>query len=282
MWTITFRSSLFYIASSDFSCQALHGISLRALMPITLSMWPLGGTALQSSCWGTSRVLRVFIISQRKSVTTLTERMLTNCNPLQGPLREGSGHVVSGLHLRGTEWWAASVPGREWDRSALHHPESVGTSATRADEALLQQPSLPRAAGKDPILTVPHPADPRFLRCSFPIPLLLSDGSSFLGSVSFWFLCLYLFSALSSFFVGFFFGWGCCTVTDCISVSHRVSCLLYALWRKAVISLLWQAGVTKDPACPFLLPTLPDIIISFQNAPLWIPDGEHPLIKTAY
>lgn len=62
-------------------------------------------------------------------------------NPLnpcwQGSLREGGGHVVGGLHLGRAERRAAPVPRRERDRPALHHPESVGTPPTRADEALL-------------------------------------------------------------------------------------------------------------------------------------------------
>lgn len=45
-------SSLYYIAYFVLSSQALHVVSQRELMLITQSMWPLDGTALQSSCLG--------------------------------------------------------------------------------------------------------------------------------------------------------------------------------------------------------------------------------------
>lgn len=104
--------------------------------------------------------------------------------------------------------------------------------------------------------------------CSFPFLPSLSTWSSLT------FICLFLpppllplfifspcyVSALSAhFFFLFFFstGWVCCAVTDWITMTHRLSCILYALWRKAVISLLSQAGAATDPGRPFLSPVCP-------------------------
>lgn len=140
LWNST---SLHYIASSVLSCQALRAISQREPMPITPSTWPLDGTALRSSCSGTSRVFHHLCWGARRLAhlvsRALFRRFSHEALPLwsQGSLREGGGHVVSGLHPGRAEWRAASVPGRERDRPALHHPESVGTPATGADEALL-------------------------------------------------------------------------------------------------------------------------------------------------
>lgn len=67
-------------------------------MPITPSTWPLDGTALRSCCSGTSGVL--FIVSARLVSRALFRRFFHEALPLwsQGSLREGGGHVVSGLH----------------------------------------------------------------------------------------------------------------------------------------------------------------------------------------
>lgn len=59
-------------------------------------------------------------------------------------------------------------------------------------------------------------------------------------------------SALSTCLLFFFSspGWVFCAVTDWITMTHGVSCIRYALWRKAVISPLRQAGGTSDLSCP--------------------------------
>lgn len=80
----------------------------------------------------------------------------------------------------------------------------------------------------------------------FVLPPLSSFSSSLIYFFSLLCLC-----TLCLFFV-FFPGCVCCAVTDWITMTHRVSCILYALWRKAVISLLWQAGGTTDLGCPSL------------------------------
>lgn len=128
-------SSLCYIASFVFSSQASHVVSQRELMLITQSMWPLDGTALQSSCLGMFGKLTAFVVLQQFVYLALITNPLNLWS--QGSIWESSGHVVSGLHLRRTKRWAASVSRREWDWPALYHPESLGTPATRTDEALL-------------------------------------------------------------------------------------------------------------------------------------------------
>lgn len=87
---------------------------------------------------------------------------------------------------------------------------------------------------------------------SFLSLLSLSASSS---SLFFFFPYLFSLPAMSLhslLFFLFFSGWVCCAVTDWITMTHRVSCILYALWRKAVISLLWQADGTTDLGCPSL------------------------------
>lgn len=66
----------------------------------------------------------------------------------QSPLWQGCGYVVRRLYPGGAERRAAPVPWREWDWPALHHSEGAGPTASRADEALLQQPTLPWLAGR--------------------------------------------------------------------------------------------------------------------------------------
>lgn len=77
-------------------------------MPITPSMWPLDGTAPRSSCLGTSARRTGCMLS----VTVRDHRTPQMCFS-QGSLREGGGHVVSGLHPGRAERRAATVPGRE-------------------------------------------------------------------------------------------------------------------------------------------------------------------------
>lgn len=77
-------------------------------MPITPSMWPLDGTALQSSCSGTSPIVFFLVLSSLTyHFSSYSYAWPSSTNPLnlwsQGSLREGSGHVVSGLHLRRAE-----------------------------------------------------------------------------------------------------------------------------------------------------------------------------------
>lgn len=67
----------------------------------------------------------------------------------QSSIWEGGGHVVGGVYFGRTEWWAAPVSWREWNRPALHHSKGVGPFTTRADEAVLQQPSFRRTKSKD-------------------------------------------------------------------------------------------------------------------------------------
>lgn len=89
-----------------FSCQALHVISLRGLMPITPSMWPLDGTALQSSCSGTSAV---FLTSSRFQLPHW--HVPTKAIFMPGLNHQTLKCMVPGL-LTGRRWtcgqWAAS------------------------------------------------------------------------------------------------------------------------------------------------------------------------------
>lgn len=98
----------------------------------------------------------------------------------------------------------------------------------------------------------------------------LSASSSFSSSVIYFLSLLCLCTLLEG---SFFPDRVCCAVTDWITMTHHVSCILYALWRKTATSLLWQSGGTTDPGCPpFPLPAHALVYrLSFANCPLWIP-----------
>lgn len=83
----------------------------------------------------------------------LSERMVPvgekHCTlTLQSPIWKGCGYVVCGLYPGRAEWRTALVPWGKRDWPALHHSEGARPTASRADEALLQQPTLPWLAGK--------------------------------------------------------------------------------------------------------------------------------------
>lgn len=106
---------------------------------------------------------------------------------LQSSVREGGGYVVSGVHSGRAEWRTALVSRRERDRSTLHHTEGSGTPASRADEAFLQQPPLPRPTGG--LLSVSY-SSPRFLSLIFSLVSLNKFSLSLPGFSVLWLIGL--------------------------------------------------------------------------------------------
>jgi hypothetical protein len=51
-------------------------------------------------------------------------------------------HLVNWLHFGGTQWWPASVPGRERDWSTVHHSEGPWALASSPDADVSCQPTL--------------------------------------------------------------------------------------------------------------------------------------------
>lgn len=79
-------------------------------------------------------------------------------------------------------------------------------------------------------------------------------------------ICL-LFSPLFIYFITllcFYTLFFCCAVTDWITVSHHVSCILYGVWRKSVSLLVQQTWVVL---LFHFLPTPKDVLITNQTAP---------------
>lgn len=199
-----------------FSCQALHVISLRGLMPITPSMWPLDGTALQSSCSGTSGG---FFNLVQVSVTTLTctYKRYFYAWP-QSPTPEMCGPRAP--YGKAVDMWSVGcILGELSDGQPLFPGESEIDQLFTIQKVLGPLPpeqmklfyNNPRFHGLrvtlfTPILTALHTADPC---CSFLLfhrsRLSLSASSS--SSSPIYFLPPLCLRTLCLFFFFFFFSW---------------------------------------------------------------------------